>query len=184
MEVVGVKSEYNVKPVTGSILNTFKMSTPEKLNMPLISSAEKMSTQGKQKQRSNTASDIVFRQTGMSVGYVAGTQREKPFGFDLYNAPAADHKYMLHTMCNFKEKRVNFAEKEGRANSWVPGPKYMGCQDWRKNIPLKTGCFLKKARTTFTEEVFKEKKALPAPNKYTNFKALEKRNKILGQYDG
>jgi hypothetical protein len=131
-------------------------------------------------------SDIVLKGTGMTVGYVAGTQREKPFGFDLYNAPKADHKYEMRTMTNWREARRSQAHDYGRARSWMPAPsKHSNQPDWRKNIPLKTGCFLKKQRETFTAEVLRVEKPKPGPNKYTNFKqmeGIEGGSKIMGVY--
>ena len=57
----------------------------------------------------SVSSDIVFRRTGLTVGYVAGTQRDKPFGTDEYRAPFADHAYKIATMGTNKENRKNFA---------------------------------------------------------------------------
>ena len=59
--------------------------------------------------RMSVSSDIVFRRTGLTVGYVAGTQRDKPFGTDEYRAPFADHAYKISTMGTNKENRKNFA---------------------------------------------------------------------------
>ena len=78
----------------------------------------------------------------MTVGYVAGTQRNKPFGIDLYKPPKANHNYRIMSLGKNEEKRKNFAQTIGESFKWVPGPKYMPVQDWRENIKGRRGKFL------------------------------------------
>ena len=124
----------------------------------------------------------------MSVGYVTGTERFRPFeaaGSD-YNPPIADDIfYRVKTGDDMnKEKRRNFADLEAKRMSFVPGPsKYMTQPDWRKNIKGKRGKFLKKERRTFTESVMKYEKKKPAPSKYYNKEALKEQDpRPLGNY--
>lgn len=120
----------------------------------------------------------------MSVGYVAGTERDKPFGFDLYNAPAADHRYRIETLGKNDEKRKNFAQTQADSLKWVPGPKYVEMPNWTQNIKGSRGKFLKKARKTFTDDVIDYEKKLPGPNRYTNMQAMKKNmERIPGVYN-
>ena len=125
----------------------------------------------------------MFRKTGLSVGYVAGTQRKKAFGFDLYNVPKADHRYKILNLGSNNEKRKNFAQSAADAMKWVPGPLYMGAADWKKNFPGRRGKFLEKKRTTFTDEIQEYEKKLPGPNKYPKEDCLKKKERITGVYN-
>ena len=60
---------------------------------------------------SGPCSDVVFRNTGLSVGEVTGTKRNKVFGFEPYINPQADHKYRIPGTAECKLKRENFAER-------------------------------------------------------------------------
>lgn len=125
----------------------------------------------------------------MSVGYVAGTERLKPFetAGSNYKTPVADdiwYRVKVGDEMN-KEKRKNFADLEAKRLSFVPGPtKYMQQPDWRNNIKGRRGKFLKRERRTFTESVMKREKSNPAPSKYHNKKALKQQEKRpLGTYN-
>jgi hypothetical protein len=39
--------------------------------------------------------DQVFRRTGLSVGFAAGTEKIHVFGFEPYTIPVEDHKYRI-----------------------------------------------------------------------------------------
>ena len=87
--------------------------------------------------------DVVFRRTGLSVGLVAGTDKDEPFGFDFYRSPKVDVKYKISTgNADGKDKLRNFADIEAKRLSFIPGPKYISQADWRENIKGRSGKFL------------------------------------------
>ena len=134
--------------------------------------------------RRGESTDQTFNRTGLSVGYVAGTARDKPFGHSFYRSPVGDTTFYKVTVGNAdnKEKRKNFADLEAKRLSFIPGPKYMQHDDWRDNIKGRTGKFLANKRKTFTEEIMEYEKKLPAPSKYDNKEALKKLIKTPGNY--
>lgn len=128
--------------------------------------------------------EYTFRRTGLSVGVVAGTQRDKPFGHHFYRTPVADSVFYRISVGNAenKEKRKNFADLEAKRLNYIPGPKYLSHSDWRENIKGRTGKFLGAKRKTFTEEVMEYEHKLPAPSKFDNKEALKKLIKTKGNY--
>jgi len=79
--------------------------------------------------------DRTFQATGLSVGLVAGTQKDTPFGHPLYRAPTCDTRYRIE-MGNAanKEKNKSYVDRVATRLAWVPGPKYVAHRDWRENI--------------------------------------------------
>jgi hypothetical protein len=121
--------------------------------------------------------------TGLSVGVVAGTERNTPFGHALYRSPIRDTKYRiaLGNSTN-QEKHKSFVEIVANKVNFVPGPKYVQHSDWRENIKGRTGKFLGAQRKTFTDEVMKFEKTKPAPNAFDNKEKLKKAQKVEGSY--
>ena len=60
----------------------------------------------------------------MSVGYVAGTEKFKPFEMAHYRTPVADDVWYRIKVGNDMNKveRKNFADLEAKRLSYVPGP--------------------------------------------------------------
>ena len=120
----------------------------------------------------------------MSVGFVAGTEKNNPFVFDFYKSPVHDTRYRISVGNSVNtRKRENFADLEAKRLNFIPGPKYVKQPDWRDNIPGRTGKFLCRPRKTFTDEVMEYEKKLPAPSKYDNKEKLKKATKICGNYN-
>ena len=151
--------------------------------------------------------DVVFNRTGLTVGQVAGTQRNRVFGFDPYINPAADHRYRILGGSDNKRRRENFADLAAKAKQWVPGSNQFKQPNWRvpgRNLPisnvepeqhsinstdLRRGKFLTKPRDTFTEDVMKFEKAKPAPSQYQfnnldpkTHREKERNYKVQGTY--
>jgi len=119
----------------------------------------------------------------MSVGLVAGTEKNDPFGHSFYRSPIIDAKYRIafgHSVNN--EKNKNFTDRIKTRLAYVPGPKYVQHSDWRNNIKGRTGKFLQKERRTFTDEIMKFERNKPAPNTFDTKERLKKLEKIEGSY--
>ena len=125
--------------------------------------------------------DVVMKRTGLSIGVVAGTQREKVFGVDYYKNPKADHKYRILGSAGVRKKRLAFTEIESNFKKWVPSPNQFKQTNWKygAHMPIsnldthtlqsgevRKGVFSNRPRTTFTEEVMKAEKIKPAPSLY------------------
>ena len=119
--------------------------------------------------RRGISTDHTYRKTGLSVGIVAGTKLDKPFGHHFYKSPVGDTVYYKISVGNAdnKEKRKNFADLEAKRLNFIPGPK-LKHSDWRENIKGRTGKFLGAKRKTFTDEVMEYEHKLPAPSKFDN----------------
>ena len=50
------------------------------------------------------SNDLTFRKTGLSVGIVAGTEADKPFGHSFYRSPIADNTFYRVTVGNADNK--------------------------------------------------------------------------------
>ena len=133
--------------------------------------------------RRGISTDYTYRKTGLSVGLVAGTKTDKPFGHQFYKSPIGDTTFYKISVGNAdnKEKRKNFADLEAKRLSFIPGPKIKH-SDWRENIKGRTGKFLGRERKTFTDEIMEYEKKLPAPSKFDNKEALKKLIKTPGNY--
>ena len=125
--------------------------------------------------------DVVMKRTGLSIGEVAGTQREKVFGVDFYKNPKADHKYRILGSAGVRKKRMAFTDIEANFKKWVPSPNQFKQTNWKygSHMPIsnlethtlqsgevRRGVFSNRPRTTFTEEVMKAEKIKPAPSHY------------------
>ena len=65
--------------------------------------------------RRGASVDHTFRKTGLSVGVVAGTAKDKPFGHEFYRQPVGDTVFYRVALGNDnKEKRKNFADAEAK----------------------------------------------------------------------
>ena len=128
------------------------------------------SLDSRREHRAAASTDYTYRRTGLSVGLVAGTAVDKPFGHDFYRSPVADQVFYKITVgnTNYKEKCKNFADLEAKRLNFIPGPKYVQHADWRENIKGRTGKFLGAKRKTFTDEVMEYEHKLPAPSKFDN----------------
>lgn len=80
------------------------------------------------------------------------------------------------------EKNKNFTDRISNRLNYVPGPRYVQHSDWRENIRGRTGKFLGRPRTTFTDEIMKFEKTKPAPSTFDNKEKLKKMQKIPGSY--
>lgn len=121
--------------------------------------------------------------TGLSVGLVAGTEKNEPFGHSFYRSPAADTKYRISIgNATANEKLKNTFDLGAKKLNFIPGPKYLKHSDWRENIKGRTGKFLGNARKTFTDEIMEYEKKTPAPSKFDNKEALKKMIKVHGNY--
>ena len=121
--------------------------------------------------------------TGLSVGVVAGTTKDAPFGHSFYRSPTIDTKYRIHLGNSVNnEKNKCFVDIVANKLNFVPGPKYVQQPDWRENIKGRAGKFLGAQRKTFTDEVMKFEKTKPAPNAFDNKEKLKKAMKIEGSY--
>jgi len=87
------------------------------------------------KKSSGPCSDVVFRNTGLTVGEVSGTKRNKVFGFDPYINPKADHRYRIPGTAECKLKRENFADRAAKDKSWVPSPNQFKQPSWKIGPP-------------------------------------------------
>ena len=113
----------------------------------------------------------MFRVTQLAISTCAGTSKDEPFGFTPYtctpkylekNGPKVRLSHVMN-----KEKYKSFTQIHSNLFKSVPGPSYKGeGADWEKKYGPRQGCFLKKARDTFTIDIMKAKKGLPAPSKY------------------
>ena len=121
--------------------------------------------------------------TGLSVGVVAGTAKDAPFGHSFYRSPTRDTKYRIALGNSINnEKHKSFVEIVANKLNFVPGPKYVQQQDWRENIRGRAGKFLQAQRKTFTDDVMKFEKTKPAPTAFDNKEKLKKAMKIEGSY--
>ena len=66
--------------------------------------------------------DRIFQKTGLTIGEVAGTAKNKVFGIDLYNTPKGDNRYRIPGSAEVKKPRMNFADIEAKSKKWVPPP--------------------------------------------------------------
>ena len=127
--------------------------------------------------------DRTLAATGLSVGNVAGTEKNQPFGHSFYRSPTRDTKYRIalgNSVNN--EKHKSFVEIVANKLNFVPGPKYVQHSDWRENIKGRAGKFLGAQRKTFTDDIMKFEKTKPAPNAFDNKEKLKKAEKIEGSY--
>ena len=69
-----------------------------------------------------------------------------------------------------REKCNSFVDQVAKATKWVPGAKYEYNREILKNVPIRNGKFLKRARHTITDELFikgkKKEKTSPSPSAY------------------
>ena len=113
----------------------------------------------------------------MSVSLAAGTDKFEPFGIPFYRSPVADETTAINEK-NYKKigkklrpraltKPANFADKEAKRLSFIPGPKYGKMPDWRENVNTQQDFKLMKKRKTFTDDVMEYEKQKPAgPSDY------------------
>ena len=142
---------------------------------------------------------MLYRVTDMTVPEVCGTQkRDVKFCTDGYQAPYFDHRHFFRkknetdlrkTLGYSKnlEKRIHFTDAHAQTFIRFPGPAHKRMpirQDITHEIPLKTGIFLKNKRATFTEEMMKASKLIPAPSKYPvgkyGDKSAQLKEKLIG----
>ena len=70
--------------------------------------------------------DDTMRKTGLSVGVVAGTAKDNPFGHHFYRSPVRDTKYRISLgNATNNEKHKSFVEITANKLMFVPGPKYV-----------------------------------------------------------
>lgn len=87
--------------------------------------------------------DRTFQKTGLSVGLVAGTIKNEPFGHTFYRSPIRDNKYRIAFGHSVNvEKNKNFTDRFAGRQTFIPGSKYVQHSDWRENIKGRSGKFL------------------------------------------
>ena len=72
------------------------------------------------------AMDRTFQRTGLSVGLVAGTEKNEPFGHTFYRSPIRDTKYRINFGHSVNvEKNKNFTDRMKEKQTVLPGYKYV-----------------------------------------------------------
>ena len=137
--------------------------------------------------------DFIYRVTNLSVPKTAGTWRDTTFGVAAYKTPVRDEfrPRIKHFTTN-KENYKCFTDLHSSLYKVNPGPSHKTYDivwDWRKTSMWRTGAFdkhsgpfLKKPKSTFTEEVMAISKKLPAPNKYLTTNYGHMKTRTLGNY--
>lgn len=111
----------------------------------------------------------MFRVTDLAISTCAGTTKGGPFGFTPYTCRGIISVKEKTSHVSNKEKYKSFTEIHSNLYKSNPGPngKYkVEGADWLETFQKHRGPFLKKPRDTFTADVMKFHKALPAPSKY------------------
>lgn len=82
----------------------------------------------------------MLKRTGLSVGYVAGTERNRVFGVDFYKNPKADTKYRILGSAEYKLEaasskkpriRPAFTDIISKQKQWVPGSNQFKQTNWK-----------------------------------------------------
>ena len=90
------------------------------------------------KGKTTIENDVVFNRTGLSIGEVSGTWKNRVFGFEPYINPKEDHRYRIAGTSEVKKPRQNFADLDAKSKSWVPGPNQFKQPNWKvgSNMPI------------------------------------------------
>jgi hypothetical protein len=106
--------------------------------------------------RQSRTAKSVHHTTDLTVFQVAGTRKDKPFGFDHYVVPVEDKFEKIKQFGMTKYEPKCFTDKAANDLKWVPGAQYVPHRDWNKTNFKDKGKFGKYKKITFTEEVLKE----------------------------